>query len=182
MANLSNKVFEQVIRNFKDLYQQEIYQSAENTAKIKIEPKIIFDKYSNNLKIEIKVGEDNEFCKVKSLPEFFNRFLNKERYKYDNKLEFVHEESAFEEESRPLLKYILKYSEIIKYSNEAANGYEYYTKRLGEDAILISNSYGQSMFLKFNTIIYILDEDGKPVDFEIEYKNYGNLINNKRII
>ena len=182
MANLSNKVFEQVIRNFKDLYQQEIYQSAENTAKIKIEPKIIFDKYSNNLKIEIKVGEDNEFCKVKSLPEFFNRFLNKERYKYDNKLEFVHEESAFEEESRPLLKYILKYSEIIKYSNEAANGYEYYTKRLGEDAILISNTGIDELFDVLQNKSVIMEEEKSvkrvefiplepPIEFMLKKKN-----------
>lgn len=60
--------------------------------------------------------------------------------------------------------------------------FNYSKLRKNDNAILISNSYGQSMFLKFNTIIYILDEDGKPVDFEIKYNNYKNLVNNKIMI
>ncbi|AMD17363.1 hypothetical protein TL18_04610 [Methanobrevibacter sp. YE315] len=60
--------------------------------------------------------------------------------------------------------------------------FNYSKLRKNDNAILILNSYGQSMFLKFNTIIYILDEGGKPVDFEIEYKNYGDLVNNKIMI
>lgn len=60
--------------------------------------------------------------------------------------------------------------------------FNYSKLRKNDNAILISNSYGQSMFLKFNTIIYILDEDGKPVDFEIKYNNYKNLDNNKIMI
>ena len=60
--------------------------------------------------------------------------------------------------------------------------FNYSKLRKNDNAILISNSYGQSMFLKFNTIIYILDEDGKPVDFEIKYNNYENLVNNKIMI
>ena len=55
--------------------------------------------------------------------------------------------------------------------------FNYSKLRKNDNAILITNSYGQSMFLKFNTIIYILDEDGKPDDFEIKYKNYNDLIN-----
>ncbi|WP_295612024.1 hypothetical protein [uncultured Methanobrevibacter sp.] len=60
--------------------------------------------------------------------------------------------------------------------------FSYSKLRKNDNAILISNSYGQSMFLKFNTIIYILDEEDKPVDFEIKYKNYGDLINNNIMI
>lgn len=60
--------------------------------------------------------------------------------------------------------------------------FSYSKLRKNDNAILISNSYGQSMFLKFNTIIYILDEEGKPVDFEIKYDNYEELLNNKIMI
>ena len=60
--------------------------------------------------------------------------------------------------------------------------FSYSKIRKNDNAILISNSYGQSMFLKFNTIIYILDEEGKPVDFEIKYDNYEDLVNNKIMI
>ena len=46
----------------------------------------------------------------------------------------------FLEEDRKLLDFVLKYAEIIKYANEASTGYDYYTKRLGEDSIVLSNS------------------------------------------
>ena len=105
-----------------------------------------------------------------------------------------------EDEKAPeLLKYCLRdvevpqkfYDELNKiheldfiYNSQSLmfKRFNYSKLRKNDNAILISNSYGQSMFLKFNTIIYILDEDGKPVDFEIKYKNYGDLINNKIMI
>ena len=49
--------------------------------------------------------------------------LNREKYKYNNVLEFIHEENALEEQSRPLLKFLLKYAEIIKYANDVNNNY-----------------------------------------------------------
>ena len=105
-----------------------------------------------------------------------------------------------EDEKAPgLLKYCLKDVEVPQeYYNELTKIHEldfiynsknlmfkrfnYSKLRKNDNAILISNSYGQSMFLKFNTIIYILDEEGKPVDFEIKYKNYEDLVNNKLMI
>jgi len=105
-----------------------------------------------------------------------------------------------EDEKAPkLLKYCLEdvdvpqefYDELNKihelefiYNNQSLmfKRFNYSKLRKNDDAILISNSYGQSMFLKFNTIIYILDEDDKPVDFEIKYKNYSDLINKNIMI
>ena len=105
-----------------------------------------------------------------------------------------------EDEKAPeLLKYCLKdvevpqeyYDELNKIheldfiynsQNLMFKRFNYSKLRKNDNAILISNSYGQSMFLKFNTIIYILDEAGKPVDFEIKYKNYEDLVNNKIMI
>ena len=37
--------------------------------------------------------------------------------KYGEKLEFVHNRDNFDEESKPLLDFILRYAEIMKYSN-----------------------------------------------------------------
>ena len=143
----SYKTFNQLIKTFKfiDIEEKELDKSENEKEKIKIEPKIIYDKFSDNLKIEIKIGTSILY-KVKSLPEFYIRFLNKEKYKYGNKVEFVHTIDTFEEKDKDFLKYVLKYAEIIKYANEASNGYEYYTKRLGEDFILISNTGMDELF------------------------------------
>ena len=48
----------------------------------------------------------------------------------------------FVEEDRKILDFVLKYAEIIKYANEASTGYNYYTKRLGEDSIIIHDFSG----------------------------------------
>ena len=60
--------------------------------------------------------------------------------------------------------------------------FNYSKIRKNDYAILISNSYGQSMFLKFNTVIYFLDENGKADDFEIKSNNYDDLINKNILI
>lgn len=182
--DLSNyKTFNQLIKTFRAMSNQEeeVNNIKEVNGQIKIEPKIIYNKFSNSLKIEIKIGE-NQLYRVKSLPEFYDRFLNKEKYRYGAKLEFVHTKEAFEEDSRKLLDYILKYAEIIKYANESTNGYEYYTKRLGEDSILISNSGIDELFevLKcknvvmedenFSSIIEFVPEEPK-ISFNLKRQN-----------
>ena len=52
----------------------------------------------------------------------------------------------FVEEDRKILDFVLKYAEIIKYANESSTGYDYYTKRLGEDAIIVSNTGLDDLF------------------------------------
>ena len=157
--NMENyRVFNQLVKEFYSL--AEIDEDANNKKKtidgtIHIEPKIISNKFNNSLKLEIKIGE-KQFYKVKSLPEFYDRFLNGEKYKYGAKLEFVHTPDMFAKEDRKLLDFILKYAEIIKYANESSTGYDYYTKRLGEDSILISNTGLDELFdvLADRTIVF----------------------------
>ena len=147
--NLENyKIFNQLVKEFYNLNEEEINEdSSQNTQEgtIHIEPRIIYRKPNNTLKLEIKIGE-KQFYKVKSLPEFYDRFLNQEKYKYGAKLEFIHTREKFVEEDRKILDFVLKYAEIIKYANESSTGYDYYTKRLGEDAIVISNTGLDELF------------------------------------
>ena len=162
--NISNyKIFNQLIKTFRNISNQIEEETVKTESKkIKIEPKIIYNKLSNTLKIEIKIGE-SQLYKIKSLPEFYERFLNREKYKYGSKLEFIHTKEAFEENSRELLDYILKYAEIIKYANESTNGYEYYTKRLGEDSILISNSGIDELFEVLKNKNVIMEDENTSV-------------------
>ncbi len=165
--NISNyKTFNQLIKTFRNISNQIEEETVKTESKkIKIEPKIIYNKLSNTLKIEIKIGE-GQLYKIKSLPEFYERFLNREKYKYGSKLEFIHTKEAFEENSRELLDYILKYAEIIKYANESTNGYEYYTKRLGEDSILISNSGIDELFEVLKNKNVIMEDENTSVIVE----------------
>ena len=92
--------------------------------KIKIEPKIDYDKFTNEMKLEIKIGR-NRMYKIKDLPEFYTKIANNEYVKYGENLEFLHNRENFEDSSKDLLDFILRYAEIMKYTN-SNDKYGYY--------------------------------------------------------
>lgn len=111
----------------KTLYNEELNNidtdidvELENKECINIEPEIIYDKFSKEMKIEFKIGNKRMY-KLKNLAEFYNRMINQEFYKYGDKLEFKHRKEAFSEDSQKLLEIILKYAEMIVITNSNAN-------------------------------------------------------------
>ena len=112
------------------------------------------------MKVEFKIGSKKMY-KLKDLSEFYTRMLEKEFYKYGEKLQFVHTREVFEEESQHLLDFILQYAEIIKYANSNSNSnYRYYGKALSETSILLGNSGIDDLFDVLN---------GKKVAFQKDY-------------
>ena len=85
----------------------------------------------------------------------------KEIYRYGAKLEFVHEEESFALESIPLLNFILKYAEIIKYANEATNQYSYYGRTMEDGYITISNSGMDELFEVLQNQEVIVQKEGR---------------------
>lgn len=159
-------------RGFKQLvnifYSEEIdgIEEDENTnyqGNIRIEPQIFYDKFTGDMKVEFKIG-DKKLYKIKSLSEFYTRMLNKELYKYGQKLQFVHVRENFEEDSLKLLDFVMKYAEIIKYANSNSNSnYRFYGNALSETSIILSNSGIDDLFDILN---------GKKVDFQREYNQF----------
>ncbi len=140
---MSTKNFNKIVNI---LYNEEIDNigGEENKSKdsgtLNIEPQIIYDKFSGNMKVEFKIGK-NKMYKIKNLSEFYTRMTNRENFKYREGLQFVHTEDAFSEESQKLLKFILKYAEMIKFANSNSNSnYKYFGKALNENTIIIGNS------------------------------------------
>ncbi len=140
-------------RNFRQIaskfYQEEIDEIEDNDidssfninkGKVIIEPKFMYDRFVNELKVEFKIGIKRMY-KLKSLSEFYDRMLSHEKYKYGDKLEFIHTKESFSEDSQKLLEFLLKYAEIVKYANSNANSnYRYYGKALSETSVLLGNS------------------------------------------
>lgn len=156
-------VFNQLVKEFYKMSEEdeEKIEDSRIEGTLQIEPKIIFSKTNNSLKLEIKIGE-KQFYKVKSLPEFYERFINKEKYKYGANLEFIHTREKFAQKDKKILDFVLKYAEIVKYANEASTGYDYYTKRMGEDAIRISNTGLDDLFASLeNRTILMESQDGE---------------------
>ena len=99
------KIFKQLVHTF---YHNEVQKTKDIQNKVNnllIEPKLIYDTFHKTLKAEFRIG-DSQLYKIKSLPEFFERMLNHEEYKYGAKLDFVHDKSAFRKEDLKLLEYI----------------------------------------------------------------------------
>ena len=153
--------FKQLIHTFYPSHEQE--EVAKNKIlprSIKLEPKLIYNSYLKTLKLEIKIG-DKQLYKLKNLPEFYDRMQKKEFYRYGAKLEFTHEEEAFDVSTIPLLKYILKYAEIIKYANESTTPYTYYGRTMEDSYITISNTGMDELFEVLQGQTVLFQKDGK---------------------
>ena len=150
--------FKQIVKTF---YNEEIEKiDKEETIQIKdkgtisLEPKILYDPFDNDIKVEFKVGNKRKY-KIKNLPEFYERMLNGEEYQYGDKLHFIHKKEVFREDMQELLDFVLKYSEIIHYANSNSNSnYRYYGKALSENSIMLGNTALDELFdiLKGETV------------------------------
>ena len=165
-ADSKYRNFKQIVNELYTEEMQEILQSSEQNKeeqdKVRIEPKIIYDKYSDNLRMEFKIGNQRLY-KLKDLAEFYDRMISGEKYKYGNKLEFTHKKEMFADNCQDLLEFILKQAEIIRFVNSNANtSYRYYGKALNEGYILLNNS-------GIDEIFEILKE--KEIAFQKEYKD-----------
>lgn len=159
------KLFQQLVNEFYYDHSQNSENNITNSKNknIKILPKLIIDKYNSNLKLEFKIGEQ-QLYKLKSLPEFYEHMLICENYKYGLKLEFVHDRKFFDEDSIPVLNYIMKYAEIIKYANQAADDYGYYGRHLSDGYITVSNSGFDELFEIFKNKYLTIQRDYSEYD------------------
>ena len=165
-----NKNFNKIVNI---LYNEEIGNidgeetQGKKDGKINIEPQILYDKFSGNMKIEFKIGKTKMY-KIKNLAEFYTRMINKENFKYKEGLQFVHTEKAFSQESQGLLKFILKYAEMIKFANSNSNSnYKYFGKALNESTIIIGNNGIDEIFeiLKNKEVDFYKDSKTEKVKF-----------------
>ena len=170
LGNNRKEVKDTQYRNFKQMvntfYNEEIdgingeEQELKNKGTIHIEPQIMYDRFLGDMKIEFKIGNKRMY-KIKNLAEFYTRMLDKEFYRYGEKLQFIHTKEMFDEESQKILEFLLKYAEIIKFAHSNSNSnYRYYGKALSETSILVGNSGLDDLF-------EILK--GKSVEFKRDY-------------
>ena len=160
------KIFKQVVHAF---YQNEAEKTKEANSKVNnliIEPKLIYDTFHKTLKAEFRIGT-TQFYKIKNLPEFFERMLNNEEYKYGSKLTFTHTKDVFKPEDLELLDFVLKYAEIIKYSNETVGSYGKYMRTMSNEYITISNTGLDEIFdvLQNKTVTFKRDTTDEKITF-----------------
>ncbi|MEI3395509.1 MAG: SNF2 helicase associated domain-containing protein [Clostridia bacterium] len=163
-AQIVNTIYNEELNDIDSGVEAE---QTKNKGTIKIEPKIIYDKFSKEMKVEFKIGNKRMY-KLKNLAEFYTLFFTKQTYRYGDKLEFRHTKEMFKEESRKLLEFVLKYAEIIKYTNSNLNSnYRYYGKTINENYIVLGNSGIDELFeiLKNKRVTMDKDYNTKEVEF-----------------
>lgn len=171
-ADSKYRSFKQIVNELYAEEMQELEESnkQDETEKVKIEPKIIYDRYTNNLRIEFKIGNERMY-KLKDLTEFYDRMKAGEKYKYGNKLEFIHQKQNFAEKDQQLLEFILKQSEIIRFVNSDANSnYRYYGKAMNDNYILLNNSGLDEIFdiLKNKEVTFQKEYNDEKIEFRDE--------------
>jgi len=166
--------FHQIVN---ELYNEDIEEKferkiqASKIEKIKLEPKLIFDRFTKQLKLEIKIG-NKKMYKLKNLSEFYDNMFYSRNYKYGAQLEFIHIKEAFEENDLPLLEFILKYAETVKYINSEANpNYKYYGPALSENSININNTAIDELFDILKNEKIILEKEYQEQKIEILDQN-----------
>ena len=116
MGSSKYRNFKQIVNTF---YNEEVDNIENNEANlqeklnIKIEPVILYDKLLGTMRVEFKLGKDRMY-KIKNISDFYTRMERKEKFKYGEKLDFIHTPEVFSDDSQDILKFLLKYAEIIK--------------------------------------------------------------------
>ena len=162
-------------KNFKNLinsfYNDELAienKQEDKIEKVKIEAKMDYDKYNSFLKLEFKIGNKRMY-KIKDLSEFYTKMINNETFKYGEKLEFIHKLENFEEESKPLVEFILKYAEIMVYSKQI-NRYSYYVQNINQQYIILGPENIDEVYnlLKNKEVIFEDEDESKKIIFKDE--------------
>ncbi len=165
----NHRVFKQLLGTFMNAEQETLNSQnikEEYSQNTKIIPKIFYNEFTKQVKVEFKIG-DKQLYKLKNLPEFYERMLNRQVYQYGSKLNLIHTAESFEEQSVPILKFLLKYAEIMKYNSEVTSGYNYYNKNFMPDCILISNTGLDDLFncLQETEVLFQKAEKEKTIYF-----------------
>lgn len=162
----THRAFNQLLNTFLEINNKEKELAQDGTSGIKLVPIFLYNDTDKKLKVEFKIGNE-QLTKINNLPDFFERMLNREKYKYNNVLEFIHEENAFEEQSRPLLKFLLKYAEIIKYANDVNNNYAHYGRNFNVNNVVLSNTGLDELFeiLKGKTVEFETKTGERKIQF-----------------
>ena len=152
------RIYRQMINSFYEQEQEDEKAIILNAHNVKLIPKLIYNYNSKEFKVEFKIGK-TQMYKIKNLVEFYDHIMNHDNVKYGLKLEFIHTKDAFDEKSKKILDFVMKYAEIIKYANAVSS---YYTGFIKNSEIVLSNTGIDDLFEAM-------------AGEEIEYENqYGN--------
>ncbi|MDD2375970.1 MAG: SNF2 helicase associated domain-containing protein [Clostridia bacterium] len=109
----------------KDYSNTHITNDSVKNGAIRIVPLLKHQRIDGKLSISFQIGM-KQLYKLKDLPAFFDSISSGNKLKYGVNLEFNHNIEKFDESSKKIIPFILKYGEIIKYANDNSSRYNSY--------------------------------------------------------
>ena len=177
---LSNNMYSEIKNiNLRDLYRETKEKqmltntySPELSTNVELEPQIELSG-NNDMVVTFKIGETQKYV-LKDICELYYAFQTKEILQYGKKLKFIAQEDSFAKEDIKLLDFILKYGEILHYSEEInRNSYYYYSTRVSTKYMsLHQNKIDEFFEIIKNRPIQISKYDKKEI-----YKFTDELLN-----
>lgn len=166
--------FKELVQSF---YEEEmkLIQTPEELPKnldtnIQVIPKLIYDSYAKELRVEFKIGTAKQFYKLKDLTQFYQRMHSKQIYSYGEKLKFEHTIENFEEKTRALVHCILKYAEVISYINKDAEKHHYVGKAVNQSSIALSHTVLDELFSILESQTILIEKDYFPQEITLVAK------------
>ena len=138
------RLFRQMLNSFYNDEQKAVNDKVYSGALYEIKPVLFFDTDLKNIKVEFEILNRSNKYKIKSIVDFYDNILAKNIVKYGKKIEFMHCIEAFENNSQNVLKFLMKYAEIIKYVNERNS--KYFRMAVGDSCIEISENAMDDLF------------------------------------
>ncbi len=171
---LENRVKENKINRYGTSYRViKEFNTQENTNKdnykdvddvengsVRIVPLLKYRKFEDKISLSFQIGV-KQLYKLRDLSLFLDNISSNEKYSYGARLKFNHNIEKFDDESKKIIPFILKYANIIKYANENSNKHTGYynesTKMLNVSEIKLREEALDELFDVFK---------GKTVDME----------------
>lgn len=179
------KEFTQLINYFSK--DEEISANTYLNDDVQIIPVIKKEVY-NGFSVSFKIGV-TQLYKIRNIIEFCDAIENESLYLYGKKLEFVHKRSAFCKDTLPLLDFIIKYGNVIKYANNNLSSY-YYGAKLNEGKIFLNGEAWDELFnilngkeIEVDGALVVFEDDLESFKFEVEELNENEckLINKMKV-
>ena len=167
------RLFRQMLNSFYNDEQRALNEKMYNGVLYEIKPTLFFDSDLKNIRVEFEIISGNNRYKIKNIVNFYDNILARNVVKYGKKIEFMHCIEAFDEPSKGILKFLMKYAEMIKYFNERNS--KYFRTTVADSFIEVSENGMDDLFNSLNGkyVSSIIDNstiDVKFVDSEPDLK------------
>ena len=159
------RLFRQMLNSFYNDEQKALNEKMYNGVLYEIKPTLFFDSDLKNIRVEFEIISGNNKYKIKNIVNFYDNILARNVVKYGKKIEFMHCTEAFDESSRGILKFLMKYAEMIKYFNERNS--KYFRTTVADSFIEVSENGMDDLFnsLKGKYVSSIIDNSTINVKF-----------------